>query len=368
MPGDRQRGKELRDFALKHVEQNPRDLSTLISEYFGVTPQAVRIHLKRLAALGLITEQGSTRDRFYALRVLTDLQKTYQISPDVREHEILDADILPLIAELPNNVQSIWSTAFTEMFNNIIDHSAATSATVEFKKTAVYSEMTIHDNGVGIFKKIQAALKLPDERSAIVELSKGKFTTDPSRHSGEGVFFTSKMFDRFEILSSGLLFSGTSDTAPPEVRDKFRDGTTVWMRLDNDSSRQPKDVYDKFTEEFAFTKTAVPIRLAQVGASGLVSRSQAKRILTGLDRFKVVSLGFEGVEWIGQGFADEIFRVYALAHPETKILVQGTNPTVQAMINHVKARSKASDAAAQTGNETDNQQPEIKAGTVNPKN
>ena len=76
MPGDRQRGKEIRDFALKHVEQNPRDLSTLISEYFGVTPQAVRIHLKRLAALGLITEQGSTRDRFYALRVLTDSSAT----------------------------------------------------------------------------------------------------------------------------------------------------------------------------------------------------------------------------------------------------------------------------------------------------
>jgi DNA-binding transcriptional ArsR family regulator/anti-sigma regulatory factor (Ser/Thr protein kinase) len=347
MPGDRQRGKEIRAFALKHVEQNPRDLSTLVSEHFDVTPQAVRIHLKRLAAVGLITEQGSTRDRLYALRVLTDWRKTYEISPEVREHEILDADIFPWISELPNTVQSIWSTAFTEMFNNIIDHSAATTATVEFKKTAIYSEMTIHDNGVGIFKKIQAALELPDERSAIVELSKGKFTTDPSRHSGEGVFFTSKMFDRFEILSSGLLFSGTSDTAPPEVRDKFKDGTTVWMRLDNDSSRQPKDVYDKFTEEFAFTKTAVPIRLAQVGASGLVSRSQAKRILTGFDRFKVVSLDFEGVEWIGQGFADEIFRVYASTHPETKILIQGANPAVQAMIDHVKAPphnvSRASD-------------------------
>jgi len=368
MPGDRQRGKEIRDFALKHVEENPRDLSTLVSEYFGVTPQAVRIHLKRLAALGLITEQGATRDRFYALRVLTDWRKTYEISPEAREHEILDADILPLISELPNNVQSIWSTAFTEMFNNIIDHSSAHSATVEFKKTAVYSEMTIHDNGVGIFKKIQAALKLPDERSAIVELSKGKFTTDPSRHSGEGVFFTSKMFDRFEIISSGLLFSGKPDTVPPKVRDEFKDGTTVWMRLDNDSSRRPKDVYDKFTEEFAFTKTAVPIRLAQVGASGLVSRSQAKRILAGFDRFKVVSLDFEGVEWIGQGFADEIFRVYALAHPETKIMVQGANPAVQAMIDHVKAGSNASDAAAQTRSETDDQRPEIKAGTGNRKN
>jgi 23S rRNA pseudoU1915 N3-methylase RlmH len=111
------------------------------------------------------------------------------------------------------------------------------------------------------------------------------------------------------------------------------------MKLDNDTSRQPKDVYDKFTEEFAFTKTAVPIRLAQVGASGLVSRSQAKRILAGFERSKVVSLDFEGIDWIGQGFADEIFRVYASAHPETKILVQGASPSVQSMIDHVTAPS-----------------------------
>ena len=38
-----------------------------------------------------------------------------------------------------------------------------------------------------------------DKRQALFELSKGKFTTDPSRHSGEGVFFTSRMFDDFEI-------------------------------------------------------------------------------------------------------------------------------------------------------------------------
>ena len=174
MPGVRQRGEEIRDFALKHVEQNSKDLSTLVSERFGITPQAVRLHLKRSAASGLLIERGATRDRLYSLRVLADWQKTYQISPDLKEHEILEADISPLIANLSDNVRSIWNTAFTEMFNNIIDHSTATTGAVEFKKTAVYSEMTIHDNGVGIFKKIQAALKLPDERSAIVELSEGQ--------------------------------------------------------------------------------------------------------------------------------------------------------------------------------------------------
>src|ERR1043165_8252366 len=100
MPGVRQRGEEIRDFAIKHVEQNSKDLTTLVSTRFGITQQAVRLHLKRLAMAGLIVEEGSTRDRIYRLKVLTDWQKTYEISPDAREHEVLEADIAPLIANL----------------------------------------------------------------------------------------------------------------------------------------------------------------------------------------------------------------------------------------------------------------------------
>jgi len=203
--------------------------------------------------------------------------------------------------------------------------------------------MVIHDNGVGIFKKIQEAVKLPGERQAVVQLSKGKFTTDPSKHSGEGIFFTSKMFDRFDILSGGLAFSGDPNNQPKWVTEKFHGGTTVWMKLVNDSTREPKDVYGQFPAghdgDFAFDKTAVPIKLAQVGPGGLVSRSQAKRVLAGIDRFKVVALDFEGVDWIGQGFADEIFRVYQNAHPDIKILVEGANPDVKSMIQRVKTGS-----------------------------
>jgi anti-sigma regulatory factor (Ser/Thr protein kinase)/23S rRNA pseudoU1915 N3-methylase RlmH len=337
MPGVRERGEDIRRFALKQVEEHPQDLAKLVAAKFGISTQAVRLHLGRLTSNGLLIEHGSTRDRTYFLKVLTEWQGTYQIAPGISEHEILESDILPMFAGLPPNVQSIWGTAFTEMFNNVIDHSSATEAIVELKKTAVSVEVVIHDNGVGIFKKIQEALKLSNERSAVVELSKGKFTTDPSKHSGEGVFFTSKMFDRFDILSADLVFSGDPNNPPQWVREKFHGGTTVWMKLANDATRQPKDVYDQFTEEFAFNKTAVPIKLAQVGSSGLVSRSQAKRILAGIDRFKVVALDFTGIEWIGQGFADEIFRVYSTAHPDIKILIQGANPSVQSMIEHVKA-------------------------------
>jgi anti-sigma regulatory factor (Ser/Thr protein kinase) len=339
MPGERRRGEEIRRFALKQAEEHPRDLVHVVAKQFHIGPQTARVHVQRLCSENLLTHQGKTRDRVYFLRTLEDWHKTYPLALGMSEHDALDADVWPRLGDLPDNVRSIWSTAFTEMLNNVLDHASATEAIVEIRKTAVNTEMVIHDNGVGIFKKIQQALQLTDERYAVVELSKGKFTTDPSKHSGEGIFFTSKMFDRFDILSGGLAFSGKPNIQPQWVTQKFHGGTTVWMKLDNDSTRQPKDVYDQFTEDFVFNKTAVPIKLAQVGPSGLVSRSQAKRVLAGIDRFKVAALDFTGVGWIGQGFADEIFRVYQNAHPDIRILVEGANPDVKAMIQRVKTGS-----------------------------
>ena len=90
------------------------------------------------------------------------------------------------------------------MCNNAIDHSDGSLIIVSIKKTATTTEMLISDDGYGIFKKIQDAMGLLDERHSVLELSKGKLTTDPERHTGEGIFFTSRMFDLFDILSGGV--------------------------------------------------------------------------------------------------------------------------------------------------------------------
>jgi len=143
-------------------------------------------------------------------------------------------------------------------------------------QTAIWTDMVIHDNGIGVFKKIQQALNPPEERYAIVQLSKGKFTTDRSKHSGEGIFFTSKMVDDFDILSDDLSFTGKQITQLDWIPEKFKKGTTVWMKLSNKSSRQPKDVYDKFTEDFAFNKTGRLRRMTDKELITLKLRSAEK--------------------------------------------------------------------------------------------
>ncbi|MBI4650755.1 HipA domain-containing protein [Candidatus Desantisbacteria bacterium] len=205
---------------------------------------------------------------------------------------------------------------------------------------AITTEIVIYDNGEGIFKKIQRELSLLDERHSVLELSKGKLTTDPENHTGEGIFFSSRMFDHFAIISGSVCFSHKNNEIDDWVLEpqKFSTGTGVFMTLKNNTSRTTKEVFDKFTsgEDYGFTKTIVPVRLAQYGNEKLISRSQAKRLLVRIDKFKIVIFDFDGVATIGQAFADEIFRVYNKKNPNIEIITIKTNKNIDQIINRVK--------------------------------
>jgi hypothetical protein len=198
----------------------------------------------------------------------------------------------------------------------------------------------IIDFGVGIFKKICSELGLSDERHAILELAKGKLTTDPERHTGEGIFFSSRMFDRFAILSGGLYFGHDED----RVRDWLIDidealgGTNVFMEISLSSTRTQTEVFDEFSSDYdnyGFTRTTIPVRLARFEGERLLSRSQAKRLLARVNRFKEVALDFTDVESLGQAFTDEIFRVFRNQHPEVTLLTLNTTEETQRMIDRV---------------------------------
>lgn len=106
------------------------------------------------------------------------------------------------------------------------------------------------------------------------------------------------------------------------------------MDLNNNTSRTVKSVFDQYTgtEDYSFDKTVVPVKLTKYGNERLVSRSQAKRLLSRIDRFKTVILDFEGVDRIGQAFADEVFRVFTNHHPGIKLYFIKANKDVENMI------------------------------------
>ena len=226
------------------------------------------------------------------------------------------------------------------MVNNAIDHSEGKTVYISVERSLENVTIFIIDDGEGIFSRINRLCNLTDERQAILELSKGKLTTDPDNHSGEGVFFTSRVFDLFEIDSLGLRFSHQDKLEFDVLVDSDlvseNLGTLVFMRINRNSEREIKNIFDDFTSgsnEFQFNKTVIPVKLAAYENEKLVSRSQAKRLLARVERFTNVIFDFAGVTAIGQAFADQIFRVYATKHPNIVLLPIEMNDTVEMMVN-----------------------------------
>lgn len=333
----RKRGEQIRQFILINVEDHPRDIAALAAQEFDITRQAVNKHIKRLVEQKALSFKGSTSSRSYYLHPLSEWREIYSLDTSLEEDIVWDSDIKPLLSDLPDNVKDIWIYGFTEMLNNAIDHSSGTKVFIQVKRTSLSTEIMIDDDGEGIFRKIQRSLELHDERHAVLELAKGKLTTDPDRHSGEGIFFTSRMFDRFAILSGNVYFSHQFNKAEDWIfeNNSSQNGTSVFMELDNNTSRTSKQVFDSFSsgDDYAFNKTVVPVRLAQYGDERLVSRSQAKRLLVNVDKFKIVIFDFSAVEAIGQAFADEVFRVFKKQHPEIKIVALNANEEVKKMLS-----------------------------------
>ena len=109
---------------------------------------------------------------------------------------------------LPDRVSTqCWGSTqygFSEMVNNAIDHSGSDRVVSRFWVDAATLVFEVQDDGRGAFARIREGLSLDDSFAAIQELSKGKTTTDPDRHTGEGIFFTSKVVDAFVLEANGL--------------------------------------------------------------------------------------------------------------------------------------------------------------------
>jgi len=336
--------KQVRDFIIQNVGKNPGSISHIVAEKFGISRQSVNRYLLKLIRDGLLIPEGNTRGRRYHLKSIREKDFFILITPELEEDKVWRQYLNPLFNGINSNIVNICHYGFTEMFNNIIDHSEAKSATVKFKYMPNRIEITVFDDGVGIFNKITRDLGLEDHRHAILELSKGKLTTDPEHHTGEGIFFTTRMFDEFSILSGNLYFAHFLDDDDwlLETKKSSGKGTFITMVIEPQSNRTTREVFDSYTSEdgdYSFTRMHVPVALAIYGEENLVSRSQAKRLLARFERFKEVFLDFEGVEFIGQAFADEIFRVFKNANPNIELLWMRANDNIEKMIKSVMSRS-----------------------------
>ena len=117
----------------------------------------------------------------------------------------------------------------------------------------------------------------------------------------------------------------------------MKKGTSVSFSISSGSKKKLAGIFNRFTDEnYIFNKTEIRVKLYKYNTE-LISRSQAKRLLSGLDAFKTIILDFKNVQVIGQGFADEIFRVCQNRNKHVNIEFANADENIVFMINRAKS-------------------------------
>ncbi|MDP2691491.1 MAG: DUF4325 domain-containing protein [bacterium] len=326
------------------LKKNGRIDSQEIARSLGVSRVYASKLISELVHEGQVFQIGKTKGSFYVLTSershFFDMQfhKTFN-NTALKEDEVY-GKIQHLIHDyLKKNVESILSYAFTEMLNNAIEHSRSSKVTVDFTANRAEISFEITDRGIGIFNNLRKKFQLKDNYEALQRVLKGKQTTSPKYHSGQGIFFTSKIADRFEIMSSKLhlIFD---NTIPDVFVDEIKPvkGTRVIFRMRKSSDKELKSVFDQYTnDDFRFSKTQTIVELYKQEDS-YVSRSQAKKLLEGLEGFDTIILDFKKIQLVGQGFADEVFRVYQTRRPTVELIPIHMDSPVEFMIQRAIAQ------------------------------
>lgn len=330
---------------LEKISKDKTLKATDIVKISGFSRAYINRFFNKLKKEGKINLIGKANKAFYIKADKTALKKIKRSLMTVRKvlrNQNLSEDLIldeikkqsGIFSKLPKNISRIFDYAFTEMLNNAIEHSRSKNINVLVEKDGSKILFQVNDVGIGIFKNIMNSKQLRNELEAIQDLLKGKETTLPQEHSGEGIFFTSKVADRLVIKGSNkkLVFDNIlNDIFVGDI--KSIKGTRVDFEISFNSLRNISETFKKYTnEDFEFSKTGVTVKLYK-GDSEYISRSQAKRILNGLEKFKEVTLDFRSIKVIGQAFADEIFRVWSKHHQGVKIISQNTNENIDFMVS-----------------------------------
>lgn len=326
--------ERLRALVVRRGEIANRDVARAL----GVSPATSHRLLRALLTGGVLERRGKGPAARYQLRRVRHRFRRAGLKEDRAWRRVSEdiARIRPIAAGEAVSLQY----AASEVLNNAIEHSRGRWVEVEVVFAAAGTTVaTVRDDGVGVFRRVCEDFGFASPQEAIVQLEKGKLTSDPAQHSGEGLFFSSKAVARFRLESQGVAWIVDNLVGDSAVgASVVHAGTRVGLEAVRGRTPRLEDVFRAYTdpETLRFTRTRTTVKLGALG-SALMSRSEARRLVTGLTKFAQVTLDFSGIEVVGQGFCDEVFRVFARAHPQVVLQPVGMNTPVAFMVGRALA-------------------------------
>ena len=187
---------EIINTILRAIKEKKNPYNEALS-FYKISRQTIYKYIKELIEKNLIKKVDNKN---YTLSFYNFKEKNYK-NINLQEDIIYKNLLEEFEEDKKENVIHILTYSFTEILNNAIEHSESKNIKISYVEDYFNIYVQILDDGVGIFKKIKENYNLKNENEAIFELKKGKITSDPENHSGEGIFFSSKVVDYFLIDS-----------------------------------------------------------------------------------------------------------------------------------------------------------------------
>jgi anti-sigma regulatory factor (Ser/Thr protein kinase) len=314
-------------------------LQAYLADRLQVSQRSARSLLRKLEASGWVSCLRQARPQVYRPGPLRQVVQRYDLA-GLQEDRPWARDFAARF-DLPLQVSRLAQHAFTELLNNAIDHSGGRRVTVSMRQTAMHVQLLVSDDGCGLFQRIGESFDIDDPELAMFELAKGKLTSDAERHTGRGLFFSARLADVMDVHANGTSFQyrGFGRRSWFRNRPIGREGTSIYLAIALDTPRTLDDVLRAHSADgrgYGFERTAVPLQLIAGPGVGLESRAQARRVVHRLSAFAAAELDFTGIEDVGHGFADELFRVCPRQWPGLQLDLRGMAPRVAEMMQSVR--------------------------------
>lgn len=317
---------------------HPADLDHVVAQRLGGSLRTARQWLARLASLGWLQRSGTSRRPHWRPGVLRQVTRRYALD-GLQEDHPWTRDFAPAF-DLRPNVARLAQHAFMELLNNAVDHSGGSCVAVSMRQTALHLQLLVSDDGVGLFQRIEQAHGIDDAALAMLELAKGRLTSQPDRHAGRGLFYTARLADMLDLHANQHGFRHAAAAGWQPARAAADRGTAVFVGLALDTPRTLDEVLRSASTDgqgYGLERTRVPLRLLCPAGTALDSRAQARRVAARLDRFGHAELDFAGIDSLGHSFADELFRVLPAQQPGWSAQVCNATTPVTRMIDAVRA-------------------------------
>ena len=284
----RARTERIRQFILDQIERDPAGLSRQVQERFGITRQSAHAHLQALEAEGLIEGRGNTKARRYAARVQRQHRFNLPLAMRPQAEEVWTDLVAPRLGALPTPREAVLRFILTALVDNAVRHAGGAAVMLALTRRGGGLQLTVRDDGQGLFRKLSDDRALDDPNQAPLELCKGA--------AGASLLLAARAADHFVATANGLRLEYRPARAGWAMAEAAAlPGTTLELELRLTGDDTLDAVRAEQVAPGGGLRTRVPVELLPGARDGLATPDQVRRLMAGLSDFSELWLDFRGV-------------------------------------------------------------------------